>query len=135
MGDWGYFVVLIVTVGVAILGTYGATKDYYYRKGRMKLNILKEKIDQFILLNKELREAVGVYMCTNSRELIQADAVTIAKYAKENGLEAKIKPWDCDKYPWMITVPEIKMYGVASDEEVQEIKAMLEEKRHIDAKI
>ena len=31
MGDWGYFVVLIVTVGVAILGTYGATKDYYYR--------------------------------------------------------------------------------------------------------
>jgi len=135
MGDWGYFVVLIVTVGVAILGTYGATKDYYYRKGRMKLNILKEKIDQFILLNKELREAVGVYMCTNSRGFIQADAVTIAKYAKENGLEAKIKPWDCDKYPWMITVPEIKMYGVASDEEVQEIKAMLEEKRHIDAKI
>ena len=35
MGDWGYFVVLIVTVGVAILGTYGATKDYYYRKGRL----------------------------------------------------------------------------------------------------
>jgi hypothetical protein len=35
MGDWGYFVVLIVTVGVAILGTYGATRDYYYRKGRI----------------------------------------------------------------------------------------------------
>jgi hypothetical protein len=135
MGDWGYFVVLIVTVGVAILGTYGATKDYYYRKGRMTLEELKEKINQFIQLNKELKKAVGVYMCTDSRGFIQADAVAIAKYAKENGLEIEIKPWNSEKFPWMITVPEIKLYGVASDEEVQEIKAMLEKKRHIDAKI
>jgi hypothetical protein len=94
----------------------------------MKLNILKEKIDQFMLLNEELREAVGVYMYSDLRGFMQADAVTIAKYAKENGLEAEIKPRDFDAYPWMITVPEIKMYGLASDVEVQGIKAMLEEK-------
>jgi hypothetical protein len=35
MGDWGYFVVLIVTVGITALGVYGATRDYYYRKGRI----------------------------------------------------------------------------------------------------
>ena len=35
MGDWGYFVVLIVTVGVAILGTYGATKTTTTAKGRI----------------------------------------------------------------------------------------------------
>ena len=92
----------------------------------MTLEELKEKINQFIQLNKELKKAVRVYMCTDSRGFIQADAVTIAKYAKENGLETEIKPRDCDKYPWMITVPEIKMCGVASDEKVQEIKALLD---------
>jgi len=35
MGDWGYFVVLIVTLGITALGVYGATRDYYYRKGRI----------------------------------------------------------------------------------------------------
>ena len=94
----------------------------------MTLETLKEKIDQFILLNKELREAVGVYMCSDLRGFFQADAVTIAKYAKEYGLEAEIKPRNCDTYPWEITVPEIKMRGLASDVEVQGIKAMLEEK-------
>jgi hypothetical protein len=94
----------------------------------MTVEELKEKVDRLKQLNKELRETVGVYMCSDSRGFIQADAVTIAKYAKENGLEAEIRPRDCDKYPWMITVPEIKMCGVASGEEVQEIKALLEEK-------
>ena len=92
----------------------------------MTLETLKEKIDQFILLNKELREAVGVYMCSDLRGFIQADALKIAKYAKENGLETEIEPRKCDTYPWMITVPEIKMCGVARDEEAQEIKAMLD---------
>jgi hypothetical protein len=92
----------------------------------MTLEELKEKINQFIQLNKELREAVGVYVYFDMRGFFQANAVTIAKYAKENGLEAEIKPRDCDKYPWMITVPEIKMCGVARDEEAQEIKAMLD---------
>ena len=87
---------------------------------------LKEKINQFIQLNKELKKAVGVYMCSDLRGFMQADAVTIAKYAKENGLEAEIKPSKCDTYPWEITVPEIKLCGVASDEEVQEIKALLD---------
>ena len=94
----------------------------------MTLETLKEKIDQFILLNEELGEAVGVYMRYDLRGFMQADAATIAKYAKEHGLEAEIKPRNCEKFPWEITVPEIKLYGVASDEEVQEIKAMLEEK-------
>lgn len=92
----------------------------------MTLEELKEKINQFIQLNKELREAVGVYVYFDMRGFFQADAVTIAKYAKENGLEAEIKPRDCDTYPWEITVPEIKMCGVARDEEAQEIKAMLD---------
>jgi hypothetical protein len=35
MGDWGYFVVLIVTIGVTAVGVYGATRDHYYRKGRI----------------------------------------------------------------------------------------------------
>jgi len=94
----------------------------------MTLEELKEKINQFIQLNKELKKAVGVYMCTDSRGFIQADAVTIAKYAKENGLEAEIKPRYCDKYPWEITVPEIKMDGVMDCKEMQEIKTLLEEK-------
>jgi len=94
----------------------------------MKLNILKEKIDQFILLNEELREAVGVYICSDLRGFLQADALKIAKYAKENGLETEIKPRNCEKFPWMITVPEIKMCGVASGVEIQEIKALIEEK-------
>ena len=92
----------------------------------MTLEELKEKINQFIQLNKELKKAVGVYMCTDSRGFIQADAVTIAKYAKENGLETEIKPRDCDTYPWMITVPEIKMYGVMNCKELQEVKALLD---------
>lgn len=94
----------------------------------MKLEELKEKVDRLKQLNEELREAVGVYMCTNSRGFIQADAVTIAKYAKENGLETEIKPRKCEDFPWAITVPEIKMHGVASYYEVQEIKALIEEK-------
>ena len=92
----------------------------------MSLEELKEKINQFIQLNKELREAVGVYVYFDMRGFFQADAVTIAKYAKENGLEAEIEPRKCDTYPWMIIVPEIKMCGVASDEKVQEIKALLD---------
>lgn len=93
----------------------------------MTLEELKAKIDQFLQLDRELQE-VGKYRADDLRGFFQANAVKIAKYAKENGLEAEIKPRDCDTYPWMITVPEIKMYGVARDEEVQEIKAMLEEK-------
>ena len=92
----------------------------------MTLEELKEKINQFIQLNKELKKAVGVYMCSDLRGFMQADAVTIAKYAKENGLETEIEPKKCDTYPWMVTVPEIKMCGVARDEEAQEIKAMLD---------
>ena len=92
----------------------------------MTLEELKEKINQFIQLNKELREAVGVYIYSDMRGFFQANAATIAKYAKEHGLETEIKPRKCDTYPWMITVPEIKMCGVASDEEVQEIKALLD---------
>jgi hypothetical protein len=94
----------------------------------MTVEELKEKVDRLKQLNKELREAVGVYMCSDTRGFFQANVAIIAKYAKENGLETEIKPRDCDTYPWEITVPEIKMYGVASDEKVQEIKAMLEEK-------
>ena len=45
MGDWGYFVVLIVTVGVAILGTYGATKDYYCRKREQIEAELRQKYE------------------------------------------------------------------------------------------
>jgi len=92
----------------------------------MKLNILKEKIDQFMLLNKELREAVGVYVHSDLRGFIQADAVTIAKYAKEHGLETEIEPRECDTYPWEITVPEIKLNGVMNCKELQEIKALLD---------
>lgn len=94
----------------------------------MTVEELKEKVDRLKQLNKELREAVGVYIYSDMRGFFLADAVMIAKYAKENGLEAEIKHRDFDTYPWMITVPEIKMYGVASDEEVQEIKALIEEK-------
>lgn len=92
----------------------------------MKLNILKEKIDQFILLNEELREAVGVYMCSDLRGFMQADAVTAAKYAKENGLETEIKPRKCEDFPWAITVPEIKMHGVMDCKGLQEVKALLD---------
>ncbi len=92
----------------------------------MTLEELKEKINQFIQLNKELKKAVGVYMCTNSRGFIHADAVTIAKYAKENGLETEIKPWNSEKFPWEITVPEIKMHGVMNCKELQEVKALLD---------
>ena len=94
----------------------------------MTVEELKEKVDRLKQLNKELREAVGVYMHSDLRGFMQADAVTIAKYAKENGLEAEIKPRKCEVFPWEITVPEIKMHGVASDEEVQKIKALIEEK-------
>lgn len=94
----------------------------------MKLNILKEKIEQFIQLDEELEQAVRKYRASDLGGFFQADAVTIAKYAKEHKLETEIKPRDFDTYPWMITVPEIKMYGVANDEEVQEIKALIEEK-------
>ncbi len=94
----------------------------------MTVEELKEKVEQLLQLNNELREAVGVYVHSDLRGFMQADAVTIAKYAKEHGLEAKIKPWDCDTYPWEITVPEIKLYGVMDCKEMQEIKALLEEK-------
>ena len=94
----------------------------------MTLETLKEKIDQFILLNKELREAVGVYVYSDMRGFFQANVATIAKYAKEHGLETEIEPRKCEYFPWAITVPEIKMHGIASDEEVQEIRALLEEK-------
>ncbi|NLN81002.1 MAG: hypothetical protein GX136_00405 [Clostridiales bacterium] len=94
----------------------------------MTLEELKEKVDRLKQLNKELREAVGVYTYSDSRGFMQADAVTIAKYAKENGLETEIEPRECEVFPWEITVPEIKLYGVASDEEVQKIKALIEEK-------
>lgn len=94
----------------------------------MTLETLKEKIEQFIQLDDELGQAIGKYRASDLGGFFLADAVTIAKYAKENGLEAEIKPRDCDTYPWMITVPEIKMRGVASDEDVQEIKALIEEK-------
>jgi len=92
----------------------------------MTLEELKEKINQFIQLNKELREAVGVYIYSDMRGFFQANAATIAKYAKEHGLETEIKPRKCDTYPWEITVPEIKLCGVASDDEVQEVKALLD---------
>ena len=94
----------------------------------MTLETLKEKIEQFIQLDEELEQAVRKYRASDLGGFFQADAATIAKYAKEYGLEAEIKPRKCDTYPWMITVPEIKMRGVASDKEVQEIKAILEEK-------
>ena len=92
----------------------------------MTLEELKEKINQFIQLNKELKKAVGVYMCSDLRGFMQADAVTIAKYAKEYGLEAKIKPRKCEKFPWEITVPEIKMLGVMNCKGLQEVKALLD---------
>ena len=92
----------------------------------MTLETLKERIEQFIQLDEELEQAVRKYRASDSGGFFQADAVTIAKYAKENGLRAEIKPRDCDTYPWMVTVPEIKMCGVASDEKVQEIKALLD---------
>ena len=94
----------------------------------MTVEELKEKVEQLLQLNNELREAVGVYVHSDLRGFMQADAVTIAKYAKENGLETEIKPRDCDTYPWEITVPEIKLYGIMAYKEMQEIKAMLEEK-------
>ena len=93
----------------------------------MTLETLKEKKEQFLQLDRELYE-IGKYSSDDIYGFLQADALKIAKYAKEYGLEAEIKPRDFDTYPWMITVPEIKMCGVASDEEMQEIKAMLEEK-------
>ncbi|MCK9267591.1 MAG: hypothetical protein M0P14_02630 [Alkaliphilus sp.] len=94
----------------------------------MTVEELKEKVDRLKQLNKELREAVGVYVYSDMRGFFQANVATIAKYAKEHGLETEIKPRKCDTYPWEITVPEIKLNGVASDEEVQEIKALIEEK-------
>jgi hypothetical protein len=92
----------------------------------MTLETLKEKIEQFIQLDEELEQAVRKYRASGLGGFSQADAVTIAKYAKEYGLETEIEPWKSDTYPWMITVPEIKMFGVASDEEMQEIKALLD---------
>jgi hypothetical protein len=92
----------------------------------MTLETLKEKIEQFIQLDEELEQAVRKYRTSDLGGFFQADAVTIAKYAKENGLEAEIKPSECDTYPWMITVPEIKMYGVMNCKELQEIKALLD---------
>ena len=94
----------------------------------MTVEELKEKVDRLKQLNKELSEAVDVYMCSDLRGFMQADAVTIAKYAKEHGLETEIEPRECDTYPWEITVPEIKLNGVMDYKEMQEIKAMLEEK-------
>lgn len=92
----------------------------------MTVEELKEKVDRLKQLNKELMEAVGVYMCTDSRGFIQADAVTIAKYAKENGLKVEIKTRKCDRYPGEVTVPGIKMYGVADAMEIQKIRALLD---------
>ena len=92
----------------------------------MTVEELKEKVDRLKQLNKELSEAVGVYMCSDLRGFMQADAVTIAKYAKEHGLETEIEPRECDTYPWEITVPEIKLNGVMNCKELQEIKALLD---------
>jgi len=93
----------------------------------MTLETLKERIEQFLQLDRELYE-IGKHRSDDIRGFLQADALKIAKYAKEHKLETEIKPRDCDTYPWMITVPEIKMYGVARDVEMQEIKALIEEK-------
>ena len=94
----------------------------------MTLETLKEKIEQLLQLDDELGQAVRKYRASDSGGFFQADAVTIAKYAKENGLEAEIKPRDYDTYPWEITVPEIKMYGLATEREAKEIQDMLKEK-------
>lgn len=92
----------------------------------MTLETLKERIEQLIQLDDELEQAIGKYRASDLGGFFQADAVTIAKYAKENGLEAEIKPRKCDTYPWMITVPEIKMHGVMNCKELQEVKALLD---------
>jgi hypothetical protein len=34
LGDWGYFVVLLVVISVTVLGTYGLTKENWYKRGK-----------------------------------------------------------------------------------------------------
>ena len=92
----------------------------------MTLETLKEKIEQFIQLDDELEQAIGKYTTHDSRGYMQADVATIAKYAKEHGLETEIEPRKCEYFPWAITVPEIKMHGVMDCKEVQEIRALLD---------
>ena len=92
----------------------------------MTLEELKEKIDQFLQLNNELRE-IGIYDATHDgkgRGFLQADGAQIVELSKKHNIPLETGRSQCEKYPREISIPELKLYAVLTSEEMKELEVV-----------
>jgi len=92
----------------------------------MTLEELKEKIDQFLQLNKELQE-IGMYDVTHDgkgKGFLQADALQLVELSKKYNTPLEITESRRERYPLEISIPELKMYAISSNEGLKELEGM-----------
>jgi hypothetical protein len=93
----------------------------------MTLEELKKKIDQFLQLNEELQE-IGMYDVTHDgkgKGFLQADALQLVELSKKYNTPLETGRSQCEQYPREISIPELKMYAVLTDEEMIELVEVL----------
>lgn len=85
-----------------------------------ELEKLQRKINAFLKLNNELIK-VGMYNITldNDRRYLLADLEKLVDLSEKYGLELDVTQRNVDKYPWKVTLHELKMYAIASNEEME----------------
>jgi hypothetical protein len=94
---------------------------------KMTLEELKKKIDQFLQLNEELQE-IGMYDVTHDGEergFLQADRRQLVELSKKYNTPLETGRSQCEQYPREISIPELKMYAVLTDEEMIELVEVL----------